>query len=119
MSLRPYLVLAGLAACGRGDAPERPPAPIGEPQVVYPPALFEQGVGGTVELRLFVDSAGAVVTDSTRIERSSGQPALDSAALAAAPKLRYTPGTRDGRPVGMPFVQPIHFRHPGTADSSK
>lgn len=93
--------------------------PVGEPQVDYPPALFEQGVGGTVELRLFVDSTGAVVPDSTRIERSSGQLALDSAALAAAPRLRYTPGTRHGQPVGMPFVQPIHFRHPGTADSSK
>ena len=92
--------------------------PVGEPQVEYPPGLFEQGVGGTVQLRLFVDSTGAVVADSTRVEASSGYPALDSAAFAAAPRLRYAPGLRNGKPAAMPFVQPIHFRYPGSGDSS-
>jgi protein TonB len=77
---------------------------------VYPPDLFVQGVAGTTELQLFVDSAGAVVPESTRIFRSSGTPALDSAALLAVPDLHYAPGTRNGRPAAMPFVQPIHFR---------
>lgn len=90
----------------------------GEALVEYPPALFQDGVGGTVELRLFVDSAGGVVADSIRLERSSGYPALDSAALAAAARLRYAPGTRAGVPAAMTFVQPIHFRHPASGDSS-
>jgi protein TonB len=90
---------------------------LGEPAVEYPPALFLQGVSGTVELRLFVDSGGQVVAESTGVQRSSGHPALDSAALAAAPRLRYAPGRRGGRPVAMRFLQPVHFRHPGSTDS--
>jgi periplasmic protein TonB len=54
-----------------------------------------------------------VVPDSTRVLTSSGVAALDSAALASVPRLRYVPGQRDGRPVAMPFVQPIQFR-PGS-----
>lgn len=111
------VLLLGVA-CGPAAVTEQPPLLSGEALVEYPPALFQDGVGGTVELRLFVDSAGGVVPDSTRLERSSGHPALDSAALAAAPRLRYAPGTRAGVPAAMTFVQPIHFRHPASGDSS-
>jgi protein TonB len=105
------------AACA---APaEQAPVLQGEALVEYPPALYLEGVDGTVELRLFVDSTGQVVTDSTRVERSSGQPALDSAALAGAVRLRYAPATRNGAPVAMAFVQPIHFRHPASGDSTR
>jgi protein TonB len=94
-------------------ADDQPPVPIDAvPPVEYPPALYEQRVSGTVLLRLFVDTGGTVVSDSSRIQESSGVAALDSAALAAAPKLRYAPALRNGRPVAAPFVQPIHFRHP-------
>lgn len=91
---------------------------LGEPAVEYPPAIFMQGISGTVELRLYVDSAGQVVPESTTVQRTSGHAALDSAALAASPRLRYAPGRRDGRPVAMMFLQPIHFRHPGRTDST-
>lgn len=91
---------------------------LGEPAVEYPPAIFMQGISGTVELRLYVDSAGQVVPESTTVQRTSGYAALDSAALAASPRLRYAPGRRDGRPVAMMFLQPIHFRHPGRTDST-
>jgi protein TonB len=118
----PALALA-VAACagpaGKGGVGEEsPPVALGEPAVEYPPAIFMQGISGTVDLRLFVDSAGQVVPESTTVEQSSGYAALDSAALAAAPKLRYAPGRRDGRPVAMMFLQPIHFRHPGRTDST-
>jgi TonB family protein len=111
------LLLFG-AACGPSATTEQPPVLVGAAMVDYPSALFLDGVGGTVELRLFVDSAGQVVPDSVQLERSSGHPSLDSAALAAAPRLRYAPGTRNGLPAAMMFVQPIHFRHPVTGDSS-
>lgn len=91
---------------------------LGDPAVEYPPAVFMQSISGTVELRLFVDSTGQVVAESTTVQRSSGDAALDSAALAAAPRLKYAPGRRDGRPVAMTFLQPIHFRHPGRTDST-
>lgn len=98
------------ASTGRG---EDAPVPLdAESPVDYPPALFDQGIGGTVVLRLYVTAEGMVVPDSTRIQESSGYPALDSAALAAAPRLRYAPATRNGAPVAAPFTQPVVFRAP-------
>jgi protein TonB len=82
--------------------------------VEYPPALFDQGIEGTVILRLYADTAGALVKDSTRVQESSGYPALDSAAMAAAPSLQFAPARRNGTPVAASFLQPIYFRHPGT-----
>lgn len=97
------------------DSARREEAPVpldAESPVEYPPALFDQGLGGTVVLRLFVTQEGAVVPDSSRILESSGYPALDSAALAGSARLRYAPATRDGAPVAAPFTQPIIFRAP-------
>ena len=78
----------------------------------YPQALLDEGIGGRVLLRLFVDSAGRLVPDSTRLAESSGYPALDSAALAGAPSLRFSPALRNGRPIAAPFLQPVQFRNP-------
>lgn len=125
------LALAGLAllpACRRSSdstvtlpadagaaAPRRDEPPVAldpETPVRYPLALYQQRISGTVLLRLFVDENGAVAPESTRVQESSGYPALDSAALAAAPKLHYAPALRNGIPVATLFTQPIHFRHP-------
>ncbi|HEX9755081.1 MAG TPA: energy transducer TonB [Gemmatimonadales bacterium] len=127
---RTMLALA-LLACGRRaddpppDAPpnpgprDQPPVPLdANPPVEYPPALYAQGVSGTVVLRLFVDEQGTIVADSTRIEESSGHAVLDSAAVAAVPRLRYAPALRSGRPVAAPFRQPIDFRHPSGVDTA-
>lgn len=99
-----------LAGCAGGSSADTPPALQGEVAVEYPPDLYTQGVTGTTELQLFVDSTGGVVPESTRVLRSSGTAALDSAALAAVPRLRYAPGQKAGRPAAMPFVQPIQFQ---------
>lgn len=99
-----------LAGCAGGPSADTPPVLQGEVAVEYPPDLFVQGVAGTTELQLFVDTTGTVVPESTRVLSSSGTPALDSAAIAAVPRLRYAPGQRAGRPVAMPFVQPIQFQ---------
>ena len=80
--------------------------------VVYPEALFQQRISGTVLLRLFADETGRIVPESTRVQESSGYPALDSAALAAAPQLQFAPALRNGTPVPTLFTQPVHFRHP-------
>ena len=80
----------------------------------YPQALLDEGIGGRVLLRLFVDSAGRLLPDSIRLAESSGYPALDSAALAGAPSLRFSPALRNGRPIAAPFLQPVHFRNPRT-----
>jgi hypothetical protein len=61
---------------------EEPPVAINPVSPVrYPPALLQQGIEGSVLLRLYVDAAGVVTPDSTRIAESSGYPALDSAFL--------------------------------------
>jgi protein TonB len=78
----------------------------------YPLALLNEGIGGRVLLRLYVDSAGRLIPDSTRIAESSGYPALDSAALSGAAALRFSPALRNGRPIAAPFLQPVHFRNP-------
>ncbi len=90
---------------------EVPPVAINPVSPVrYPEALLEQGIEGQVLLRLYVDSAGNVVPDSTRIAESSGYPALDSAALVGSPDLRFSPALRQGEPVAAPFIQPVQFR---------
>ncbi len=91
---------------------EPPVALNADSPVQYPPALFDQKVEGDVVLRLFIDSAGRLAPESTRVAESSGYPALDSAALAGAQKLRYAPAKRRGVAVATPFLQPIEFRHP-------
>jgi TonB family protein len=102
------------------NVPTRPTSDADQPPVAinplspveYPVPLLEQGIEGRVLLRLFADSAGALVQDSTRVAESSGYPALDSAAVAGASTLRFSPALRRGRPVGGAFLQPIHFRNP-------
>ena len=90
---------------------DEPPVPLNaDSPVRYPAALAAQRLGGTVLLRLFVDSTGTVVAESTSIQESSGYPALDSAAVAAVPDFRYAPALRDGVPAAAPFLQPVNFQ---------
>jgi TonB family protein len=118
-----------LLGCGRADdgtirlsardttteagAADQPPVAINPVSpMVYPSALLEQGIEGRVLLRLYADSMGMIVHDSSRIAESSGYPALDSAALSGAATLRFSPALRHGRPVAGPFLQPVQFRNP-------
>jgi TonB family protein len=87
-----------------------PVAINGESPFQYPAELYDQGVEGEVRLRLWVDSTGRIAPESTRVASSSGTPGLDSAAMAGAPQLQFAPAHQDGRPVGMPFFQPVIFR---------
>jgi TonB family protein len=74
--------------------------------------LYDQKVEGDVVLRLFVDSAGRLLPESTRVAESSGYSALDSAALSGARKLRFAPARRHGLAIATAFLQPVEFRHP-------
>ena len=100
----------------QGPKKDEPPVAVNpDVPVDYPPALYQQGIEGRVLLRLYVDSTGALMKDSTKVAESSGYPAFDSAAVAAVPRLRFAPGRRDGVAVGMSFAQPIVFKHPQPA----
>jgi protein TonB len=120
------LALAGALACSKREAPpednssrvtlppdqESPVALNGDVPIQYPPRLYDQHVEGDVVLRLFVDSTGRLVPESSKVAESSGYPALDSAALAGSRKLRFAPARRRGIPTATSFLQPIEFRHP-------
>lgn len=108
-------------ACGGSAAPsnstaapaEEPPVALNaEPAVQYPPDLYDQRVEGDVVLRLFADSTGRLVSESTRVAESSGFALLDSAAVKGVARLRYAPARRNGLPVAATFLQTLEFRHP-------
>ncbi len=105
------------ATVERSDADQPPVAINSVSPVGYPVPLLEQGIEGRVLLRLFADSLGTLIGDSTRVAESSGYPALDSAAVSGAQGLRFSPALRRGRPVGGAFLQPIQFRNPRTSSA--
>ena len=78
----------------------------------YPGALYARKAQGNVTLRLFVDSTGQTIPDSTRVEQSSGQAAFDSAAVEGSRDLRFVPAKLRGEPMGMTILFPVYFRHP-------
>lgn len=118
------LLALGVLACGgSGPAPsagttlaEEPPVALNaEPAVQYPPDLYDRRVEGDVVLRLFVDSSGRLIPESTRVSESSGTAALDSAAVRGVARLRYASARRHGLAVATAFLQTVEFRHPGGA----
>jgi len=78
----------------------------------YPPALYAQKVQGNVTLRIFIDSNGAIVAESTRIAETSGFTALDSAAMKGSRDLKFEPAKTMGQPVPVSILLPVYFRHP-------
>jgi TonB family protein len=99
----------------RASAPpdQEPPVAInGDSPIQYPPRLYDQKVEGDVVLRLFVDSTGRLVPESSRVVEPSGYSGLDSAALTGARRLRFAPARRHGLPIATGFLQPVEFRHP-------
>ncbi len=98
-----------LAGCGRSAPPpeqasapsdQEPPVALDpDSPVQYPPTLYDQNVEGDVVLRMFVDSTGRLVAESSKVAESSGNAALDSAALAGAKRLHFAPARRHGLPV--------------------
>src|SRR4029077_4772915 len=103
---------SGSGAPGVPPDQEPPVALNGDSPIQYPPRLYDQKVEGDGILRLFVDSAGRLQPESSRVADPSGYPALDSAALMGARKLRFAPARRHGLAIATAFLQPIEFRHP-------
>lgn len=95
-----------------GAPDELPSLTNREPPFRYPPELYARRVQGNVTLRLFVDSTGGLVADSTRVEESSGHAALDSAAVKGSHDLRFNPARRRGSAIAVSLLYPVYFRHP-------
>ncbi len=115
------LLLGSLGCAGEPPAAAlRAARPIaGGPEIPYPPELFTKRVEGEVLLYLVVDSAGAVIRDSTRIATTSGHPEFDAAAMAAAPGLKFHPATRNDTAVTAPIQVPIRFRLPDSLKANR
>jgi TonB family protein len=111
-------------ACGSGEKSNLPFQTVGrQPDIApvmlnkelpfrYPPALYAQKVQGNVTLRIFIDSDGQIVPDSTRVAETSGFNALDSAAMKGSRDLKFEPAKTQGRPVPVSILLPVFFRHP-------
>jgi protein TonB len=104
-----------LSACERGPVPETPPRQVSPSPFQYPEELWDSQVEGQTTLRLFISDHGTV--DTSRIEKTSGYAAFDSAAMAGSKALRFRPATRGGRPVAAWFLLPVQFEL-STADSA-
>jgi TonB family protein len=78
----------------------------------YPPALYAQKVQGNVTLRIYIDSNGAIIADSTRVAETSGFSALDSAAMKGSRDLKFEAAKTRGQPVPVSILLPVFFRHP-------
>lgn len=102
--------LRGLGGPERPD--EHPVMVNAELPFRYPPALYTRKVQGNVTLHLFIDRDGRILPDSTRVEESSGYPALDSAAVMGSQELHFVPAKLRGEPIAVSVLFPVYFRHP-------
>lgn len=104
---------AGLLSClillplCHARAEEAPGTVLVQPAAVYPLESRRRGEAGAAVVRFVVDETGLV--SSTEILTSSGYPRLDSAAVEAVQKARFTPFRRQGQPVAMTFVRAVRF----------
>lgn len=78
----------------------------------YPPALYAKRIQGNTTLRIFIDADGQVHPDSTSVAESSGQRALDSAAVIGARALRFVPAKKSGQGTAISILFPVYWRHP-------
>ena len=93
-----------------GQLPDELPRRLNNP-FHYPARLYEQKVQGEVVLRLFIDTTGRVLPESTQVAESSGYPAFDSAAVSGSEDLEFTPARQNGRPISVSVRHPVYFRH--------
>ncbi|HET8654527.1 MAG TPA: energy transducer TonB [Longimicrobiaceae bacterium] len=94
---------------------ETPPRRVSGVPFRYPEDLWDAGVEGETVLKLFIGEQGGV--DTVRVERTSGYPAFDSAAVVGARTMRFEPAHRGADVVGTWVLLPVQFDLPA-ADSA-
>jgi len=93
--------------CGTDREIEQPTPLFGEVPIEYPLHMWDQDKEGETILRVRVNDVGGV--DSVEILGSSGYPSFDSAAVAGASDLHFTPARRDGKRISVWAEVPVHF----------
>jgi len=77
-------------------------------QTVYPRSLKDAGIGGRVELWLYVDLSGAVA--NYELKTTSGNDALDRAAAEVVAQMRFRPARNRGEPTAVWVSQWVTFQ---------
>jgi TonB family protein len=116
LRVRPFLVLAGLAALLAActprspdtPAPAAPPERLWSPSLAYPPEMFLNGIEGEVMLQGVVDATGRVDSASVRVLRATN-PAFEPPAIAMLLGTRFRPAEREGAPIEALIEVPISF----------
>jgi protein TonB len=88
--------------------PQFDAAYLENPKPKYPATARKLGIQGTVVLRVFISVEGNPA--EIRVEKSSGHPVLDQAALTAVKKWRFDPAHEGEAPVAAWVDVPIRFR---------
>ena len=74
----------------------------------YPPLLRDAGIGGSPVVWFFISESGVV--QDTRLNKSSGHPQLDNAALKVADIMKFTPALNRDKTVPVWVQLPITFQ---------
>jgi len=99
--------LVALGGCGVDGEIEQPTPLFGEVPIEYPLHMWDQDMEGETLLRVRVGNTGGV--DSVEVVESSGYLAFDSAAVAGARRLRFTPARQDGERIEVWAHVPVRF----------
>ena len=101
------LLATPLAVLADGPAFDVKPVPLKTPPPEYPLSLKREGLDGVVAVKVMIDVTGAVSECSVS---KSTDPRFDEAALAAVKKWKFKPAQKDGAPVAIKIIIPIHFQ---------
>ncbi len=82
----------------------------------YPLSLWDEAIEGETLLRVRVTEIGSI--DSVEISESSGYRAFDSAAVAGAVGLQFSPAVQDGKKIGVWVTLPVLFSKRPQRDSN-
>lgn len=102
---------AGGLRLGIQNAPLKPPVRVDSLHPFeYPPSAWSYGASGTTVLKILISATGSV--DSAFVLQSSGDAALDSAAVANSRRLEWEPAEQGGRPISIWGRLPVIYPRP-------
>ena len=99
------------AAQDAAPVAKRDVAGVALPPPTYPKAALEQGISGKVILIVDVAADGSVA--AAKVERADPAGVFDASALESVKKWRFTPATKDGKPVASRVRVPLEWRKDG------
>ncbi|MCK5447545.1 MAG: energy transducer TonB [Gemmatimonadetes bacterium] len=102
---------AGGLRIGVQNAPLKPPVRVDSLHPFeYPPSAWSYGASGTTVLKILISETGSV--DSAFVLQSSGDRALDSAAIANSRHLVWEPAEQGGNPIRIWGRLPVIYPRP-------